>query len=71
MKNKLFVLTLALLMIVSAVPAVAIGMIGVENAKEISTMLDPTGEDAVLSSTTFPAQAPAGQTGLLKCNSRL
>ena len=59
MKNKLFVLTLALLMIVSAVPAVAIGMIGVENAKEISTMLDPTGEDAVLSSTTFPAQAPA------------
>jgi len=42
MKNKLMALTLALLMIVSAIPAGAIGMVGVETADEISVAINET-----------------------------
>ncbi len=40
MKNKLLALTLALLMLVTAFPAGAIGMVAVETADEISTTLE-------------------------------
>ncbi len=38
MKNKLLALTLALLMLVTAIPASAIGMVGVETADEVGTI---------------------------------
>ncbi len=51
MKNKLLALTLALLMLVTAIPAGAIGMVGVESADEVGTIAE-TAEAEVMANTT-------------------
>ncbi len=48
MKNKLLALSLALLMLVTAIPAGAIGMVGVETADEISQTVAETTEAEVM-----------------------
>ncbi len=54
MKNKLLALTLSLIMLVSAIPAGAIGMVGVESAAETATT-QAAGEDASLAADYTPS----------------